>query len=142
MEEEQDEIIYPAVKFTFSISDDNKKYIDQVVYTNVVKGQLKYRFSDAIFEGIELLKIKNPDIPERDNKISIRTNKGAGKKISIKSGLKTSILAPYLVCEWVENYICFRIKDDKLYSRTYFINDIVKILKKDYKNKILVIPES
>lgn len=127
------------IKFSFIISDESKKVINQFIYTKIVQGHLKFNLTDAISEGVIILQKKNTDIPERKN-LTRRFNKRGASKTSIK-GKKNSILVNFLVYEWIENYTSFRIESDILYSRTLFIIDLVNAIKNKYKGKLLVVPE-
>lgn len=135
----KEEILENPVKLSFIISDESKKFITQLVYTKIVRGHLKFCLTDAIIESVASLQKKNPNIPQRKN-ITRRFNKRGASKTPVK-GLKTSILVPVVVFEWIENYICYRIERDILYTRTLFINDLINLLKKKYKDKLLVVPE-
>lgn len=134
-----EENIEKPVKLSFIISDESKKFITQLVYTKIVQGHLKFCLTDSILESVAILQKKNPNIPERKN-ITRRFNKRGASKTPVK-GSKTSILISILVFEWIENYICYRIESDILYTRTLFINDLVNLLKSKYKGKLLVVPE-
>ena len=131
--------ISDTVKFSFIISDESKKIINQFIYTKIVHGHLKFSLTDAISEGVVILQQKNPNVPERKN-ITRRFNKRGASKAPIK-GKKNSILVPILVYEWIENYTCLRIERDIFYTRTLFINDLVNAIKRKYKDKLLVVPE-
>jgi hypothetical protein len=48
---------------------------------------------------------------------------------------------PFLTKDWIENYISHKIESDILYTRTIFINDLINLLKKKYKGKLLEVPE-
>lgn len=134
---EQD--IEDKIKFSFIISDECKKVINQFIYTKIVEGHLKFSLTDAISEGVSILQKKNPNIPERKN-ITRRFNRRGASKAPVK-GKKNSILINLLVYEWIENYTSFRIETDILYSRTLFIIDLVNAIKNKYKGKLLVVPE-
>jgi len=134
-----EENIEKPVKLSFIISDESKKFITQLVYTKIVQGHLKFCLTDTILESVAILQKKNPNIPERKD-ITRRFNKRGASKTPVK-GSKTSILIPILVFEWIENYICYRIESDILYTRTLFINDLVNLLKRKYKGKLLIVPE-
>lgn len=131
--------IEDKIKFSFIISDESKKVINQFIYTKIVEGHLKFSLTDAISEGVSILQKKNPNIPERKN-ITRRFNKRGASKAPVK-GKKNSILINLLVYEWIENYTFFRIETDILYTRTLFIIDLVNAIKNKYKGKLLVVPE-
>ena len=54
-------------RLSFNLSTENHTFINQLVYTKIVKGELKYSFSEAIKEGLLLLQFENSETPKRLN---------------------------------------------------------------------------
>jgi|LakMenEpi03Aug12_release.lakeMendotaPanAssembly.Ray.scaffolds.fasta_scaffold926092_1 hypothetical protein len=138
MEKEKIKKVPTVGQFGFIISDSGKKFIQQLVYNKIVEGQLEYSLTDAILDGVYILQKKNPNVPERKN---VRRYNQRGPHKSPITGSKTSILMPFLTKDWIENYISHKIESDILYTRTIFINDLINLLKKKYKGKLLEVPE-
>lgn len=127
-------------RLSFNLSTKNHDFINQLVYTKIVKGELKYSFSDAIKEGLYLMQIENPKIPKRLN-LERRYYKG-GKREKEKNMYKTSILSSQELNDWIEDFISFKIDNNSVfYRRSNVIEESLNLLWKKYKNHLLEIPK-
>lgn len=132
--------IKKRLNFCFNLSFENLDFINQLVYTKIVAGELKYSFSEAIKEGIFLLQMENKEIPQRLN-LEKRYYR-EGKKEKNIDVYKTSILSSEELNNWIENYIIFKIENNSpFYKRSNLIEDIIGLLRKKYKKKLLDIPK-
>ena len=111
-----------------------------MVYTKIVKGELKYSFSEAIIEGLLLLQFENSEIPKRLS-LERRYYKG-GEQDKEKNMYKTSILPSHELNEWIEDFINFKIDNNlPFYRRSNVIEEAVELLLKKYKKKLLQVPK-
>jgi Arc/MetJ-type ribon-helix-helix transcriptional regulator len=127
-------------RLSFNLSTENHAFINQLVYTKIVKGELKYSFSEAIKEGLLLLQFENSEIPKRLS-LERRYYKG-GKQEKKKNMYKTSILSSEDINDWIEDYINFKIENNlPFFRRSNVIEEAVELLFKKYKNKLLQVPK-
>ena len=127
-------------RLSFNLSTENHAFINQLVYTKIVKGELKYSFSEAIKEGLLLLQFENSEIPKRLS-LERRYYKG-GKHEKEKKMYKTSILSSHELNEWIEDYTNFKIDNNlPFYRRSNVIEEAVELLFKKYKKKLLQVPK-
>ena len=127
-------------RLSFNLSTENHAFINQLVYTKIVKGELKYSFSEAIKEGLKLLQLENTKIPKR-TRLERRYYK-EGKQEKKDNMYKTSILSTHELNEWIEDYINFKIDNNlPFYRRAYVIEEAVELLFKKYKKKLLDVPK-
>lgn len=152
-----------SVKFNFTLSSEGREFFDNLIYTNVVKGNLHYNLKSAFLEGLFILQDKNPEIPSR-NTTKRRYNKRGKSKSEVK-GYVTSILSTLEINEWIEDYICYKINFSEVnrnergdsdhiitnlnesipgvniyYTKSLFVKELITLLEKKYKGKLLKIP--
>jgi Arc/MetJ-type ribon-helix-helix transcriptional regulator len=127
-------------RLSFNLSTENNTFINQLVYTKIVNGELKYSFSEVIKEGLLLLQLENTKIPKR-TRLERRYYK-EGKQEKKENMYKTSILSTHELNNWIEDYINFKIDNNlPFYRKAYVIEEAVELLFKKYKKKLLQVPK-
>lgn len=124
--------------FTFNLPEEGLSFINELVYTKIVEGNVNYSLTTAFMEGLNLLKEEYPNVPKRLS-LERRYYKGGSQKNKGKIH-KTSIVSSLEINSWIEDYIVHKLKEDIFFSKTSFFNDLLHELKKKYSNKLLKIP--
>lgn len=99
-----------------------------------------YNQTDAIREGIVLMKLKNPDIPQRPAKIGIPTRKGrvlgsTAQDFIKTEKIKTSFRINEIEKEYIYDYIYSKTLNDKTFGKEHFLGELIENLKDKYKIK-------
>lgn len=124
--------------FTFNLPEGVLNFINELVYTKIVEGNVNYSLTSAFMEGLILLQKKYPNVPKRLS-FKRRYYKGGTQKNKGKIH-KTSIVSSLEVNSWIEDYIVYKLNEDQFFSKTSFVNDLLRELEKKYSNKLLKIP--
>ena len=136
---ESEEVLKQNVKFNFSLSPVEKSFFDRLIYTHVVRGNLHYSLKSAFLEGVSFLQEKNPEVPKRLSS-ERRVNK-RGRSSSHSKGYLTSIITSFIINDWIQDYIYYKLSFDAYYTTSSFINEIIEVLNDNYKGKLLKIPK-
>ena len=126
------------ILFTFNLPQEGLNFINELVYTKIVEGNLNYSLTSAFMEGLILLQETYPNVPKRLS-LKRRYYKGGAQKNKGKIH-KTSIVSSLEINSWIEDYIVHKLKEDLFFSKTSFVNDLLRELEKKYSNKLLKIP--
>ena len=110
--------------FTFNLPQEGLSFINELVYTKIVEGNLNYSLTSAFMEGLILLQETYPNVPKRLSlkrryyKGGAQKNKGKIHKTSIVSSLEINFPESHilLVYSMFLNY-----KSE--YNFSYFLED-------------------
>ena len=99
-----------------------------------------YNQTDAIREGLALLKSSYKEIEERPLSVKIPTRKGRVLGSTIEDfnrteKTKTSFRINEIEKEFIYDFIYYKSLSDKNYDKEKFLDEIIKLLKKHYKMK-------
>ena len=137
-----DETIFYTSKSTNSrnyLPENQKRYsltiplpeftvIRELIAIQFKKRILNYNIRSLILDGLELMKIKNPDIDSAPNLIR-RYYLGGQQKEKIET-INTSVVLPAESVYWINNYIAEQKNINQFYSKIDFIKDLVEIISK------------
>ena len=136
--EEQETIKKEKIIFGVDLPIDGLHFLQNVVYTNVISGNLNFTLTAALLQGLNLLKKKHPKIPQLEF-IEKRNYKG-GRQSKKGEVVRTSLICSTDDKKWIDNYIVFKLKGDIYFSKISFINDLIEELKISYEDKLVKIP--
>lgn len=99
-----------------------------------------YSQTDAIREGINLLKEINPDITQRPKSVKIPTRKGRILGTVVEEGIKaekvkTSFRINEIEKEYIYDFIYSKTTSEKPYGKEEFLEELTAVLKEEYKIK-------
>ncbi len=129
-----------TVRFSFKISIENYNFLQKLSYNKMVAGDLKYKITSALLEGIEILRKENTNIPKSSDDELRRYIGGKQRTGTKEEYYRTSIDVAKDIYEFITDYIMFKLEKDPFYSNFYFVEDLIELLKKKYKNKLVEIP--
>lgn len=127
------------VRFSFKILMEDFNFLKKLSYNKIVAGELDYKITSGLVEGIEILRKNTPNIPKSNN-AELRRYYGGRQKSHIQLH-KTSVNVSNDIHEFILDYIYYKLEEDPFYTNFYFITDVMEILKNKYKNKLVDIPE-
>jgi hypothetical protein len=135
MEEHKDN----TVRFSFKMSMEDFNFLQKLSYNKIVSGNLKYKITSALIEGIEILIKQNPNIP-KSSYDELRRYIGGKQKKTKEEYYRTSIDVPKDIHEFIKDYIYYKLEKDSFYTNFYFVAEVIELLKNKYKNKLVEIP--
>lgn len=127
--------------FSFNVEkpliDFIRKFVD-IKRTN--PDQYHYSQSDAIREGINLLREINPTIIQRPRAVKIPTRKGRVYGTVIDEGnktekVKTSFRINEIEKEYIYDFIYSKATSEKPYGKEDFLEELTDVLKEEYQIK-------
>lgn len=127
--------------FSFNVDKSNVDFIRKFVdMKRSNPDDFHYNQTDAIREGILLLKEKNPHITERPSAIKIPTRKGrifgsTVEEFNKIEKIKTSFRINEIEKEYIYDYIYSKTLIEKSFGKEDFLEELIESLKSKYKIK-------
>lgn len=125
--------------FSFDLKKEAQEFVHDLIFTKISQGNINYNLTSLFFEGLDLLKEKNPEIP--NNKPVKRRYYRGGRQKDKGEIYRTSIVSTIGNKNWIDNFILNQTLKDLYFSKTDFINLLLYELKNKYQGKIKKIPK-
>lgn len=100
--------------------------------------EFHYSQSDAIREGINLLKKSNPNVTQRPKAVKIPTRKGRVVGTvdgNIEEKVKTSFRINEIEKEYIYDFIYSKTTSEKPYGKEDFLKELTEVIKDEYEIK-------
>ena len=122
--------------FTFSFNLEQKaiEFLREFVLYKRKSDSIFFHFnnSQAVREGMLLLKANNPTIEARPKHLKIPTRIGRDGSLNGAVKLKTSYWINEVERDFIYNFIYAKSLQNANYSKTDFINDLISAIKNEY----------
>jgi hypothetical protein len=120
--------------FSFNLEQQAVEFLREFVLYKRKSDSLFFHFnnSQAIREGILLLKANNPSIEARPEHLKIPTRVGREGSLNGAVKLKTSYFINEVERDFIYNFIYEKSLQNVYYSKTDFMNDLIGAIKNEY----------